>query len=405
MANNFYEQFLEAQNSMFNTWSNYMNPMVKQEREEVKEEEGYFESLKKLNEKKMNEFMENPSVVMQEFMEQLNPLKSAKMGGVPIGNFYNMMTTDPMEKLWKNMMGFNQLLMNQNFENPQDVWKKMNASFDNYVSAYQLWKKLSDASNLTPQKLEEISTEWTNQYNNYMKNYFIPILPKELQDVTGKYLDAGNAFGQTIHSLAKPFVEDAVDVGTVMADFAKKGPKAYMDYMNMFTDNAKESFNYLSNTPFAFHNEDFIKTQQKLMDRWNKYSNAIVNYQDALTSLFTEASKSTMEDFSKVLSEGMEPKSFEEFYKFWTDKRNEYVEKAYMSEEFKGLMEETLDAMTDFKEENEDIMREYFSFLQIPKKNDVDKLEERVLELTAKIDEMNKEISEMKNLLKEKRGF
>ena len=318
-------------------------------------------------------------------------------------HFYNMMATDPMEKMWKNMMGFNQLLMNQNLENPQDIWKKMNASFDNYVSAYQLWKKLTDASNMTPQKVEEITQEWMEQYNKYMKNYFVPALPEELRDVTGKYLDAGNAFGKTMHQLSKPFVEDAVDAGTVMADFMKKGPKAYMDYMNMFAENARESFESLPNMPFVYQNEDFIKTQEKMMDRWNKYSNAIVHYQDALTSLFKDASKSAMDDFTKVLHEGMEPKSFEEFYKFWTDKRNEYVEKAYMSEEFNGLMEETLHVMTDFKEENEEILREYFSFLQIPKKNDMDKLESRVRELTEKIDEMNKELSEMKALLKDKR--
>lgn len=405
MASNFYDQFMDAQKSMFNTWNNYMNPMIQKEKETEPENADYFQDLQQLNREYMKQFMNNPSDSMKYFLEKMNPFKNAKMGGIPLGNIYDMMSADPMDNMWKNMMGFNQLLMNQSFDNPQDIWKKMNASFDNYISAYQLWKKLSDASDLTPQKMEDIYSDWSEQYNKYMKNYFIPTLPKEFQEVTAKYLDAGNAFGDTMQSLARPFAEDAMDIGTFMLDFAKKGPAAYMDYLNSFTDSAKESLDYLMTTPFAMYNEDFLKTQEKLMDRQAQYQAALTKYYDKVGSVFKNAAKDAMDEFTKVMDEGMEPKSFEEFYKFWTEKRNEYVENAYLSEEFNNVVEETLNAMATFKEENADILREYYSFLKIPNKNDMDNLENTVKDLTAKIEEMNKEISDLKTLVKENKRF
>lgn len=401
MANNFYEQFMDAQKSMYNTWNNMMNPAAQKPKEEEPEEMDYFKNLQKLNEAYMKQFMESPKSAMDSFWKNFNPFENAKLQGMPVNNFYNFMNTAPMEKMWKNMMGFNQMLMNQSFENPQDIWKKMNASFDNYVSAYQLWKKLTSGE-LTPQKMEEIYKEWSKQFSSYMKNYFIPALPKEIQDVTGKYLDAGEAYAESMQAIAKPFIDDAKDMGTLWLDFAKNGPKAYADYFEAFQDNAKESMSYIMNSPAVFLNEDFFKAQQKFMDRMVKYNNSIAKYYDEVATVLKDASKEAMDEFTKVVNEGMEPKSFEDFYKFWTDKRNEYVEKAYMSDEFKHLVEETLQAMTSYKEENEDILREYFSFLQIPKKNDMDKLEGTVRDLTSKIEAMNKELAEMKELLGKK---
>lgn len=385
MANNFYEQFFDAQKSMFNTWNNYLNPMKETEKEVVKGEGfnpmNYFTEMGELNQKLMGSFYTNPMDAFKEFSQS---------GPFAMGNF---MKSDEIGNVWKNIMAFNQMLFNQNFENPQDLWQSMNTNFDNYISAYQLWKTLAKRDKLDLDAVEDIYNNWRNQYSNYMKTYFIPSMAEGMQDPMNKYIDSTNSYMDTLGELARPMLNNTNDMTNLFLKSLKNGPQEYFEYMKEFGENLNDSFNKYLNSPFTIDDEAFKATQQKLVDGMTNYNTSLNLYYSKLNEIFKGASKDGIEKYISLVNEGLKPKTFEEFYKFWTDKRNEFVENAFLSEDFKGVVEGTLAAMTNFKEENEEILREYYSFLQIPKKSDIDKLIE-------KVDEMSKELAEVKKLIK-----
>lgn len=375
MAKNLYEQWAEAQKSMMDVW---MKPLHHQE--EVKEEKpSIFESMMKLQEEQLR--------TLREFYARQMPSPMAIFPGMmaPYG-------TMP-DASWQNLLGFQRFLM-QAFVKPEELWDRTSHGFENMMSAYDLWRQFSGMKEMSPENLQHLYQTWSRHYADYLKGSFVPALPRELQQVAEKYVETAETWQQAMMDLSRPFVEDMGDLGSRTFSMMK-GPGQTLDFFHQYAENLKESVQAYTKSPLFVGDVRLMAAQTRLIERWERYSDALSAYYSRLGDVIESSAKEAFEEFTKALQEGVKPKSFEEFYHFWTQKRDEYVKRAFGAEELQHLSQETANAMEEFRHDQEAILREMFSFMQGPNRADVEELQRSVTELGKKIDELDKQMKEL----------
>lgn len=405
MSNNFFEQFMNAQRDMINSWADLVNPMnqlSQEEGEDVDNEEkqqvdfSYFNIFKLMEDPK--EFFKNYSNALNEYME--NPMKY--MPSFPMNESFmaEMWENNPLkeqqELYWKNFMGLTQLYMQQGFNDPRELWKKYSESMSNLMSSYKLFQLFEGLKEGNVENMEEILDQWMKAYNNYLHSYFIPLMPTALQEPMKKTIDLYDSYYEANKDIAKPFVKQWAEILSDPNAFFQQGLGGYYKSMEELYGANKQLFNDYLDSPIIPLDEDMKNVQKKMLERMDKFGQGLINYYKSLGEIIDESTKDATDKFFKLMTEGVEPKTFEEFFDFWNKTREEFIESAFNSPEFKKIKEATKAVIKEYKEENEELLREYYSFLKIPKLHDVLELGNTVNEMQKTMEKMNNEIQEIR---------
>lgn len=383
MINKFYEELLKTQQNMMDSWKNFVEP-----KQEEKESEmtlvDYFQKMAELNQKMVIEACHAP----QKFFEYAQKM-----------NLYDhnlFATFNPDVSAWKNFMGMNQMMYHNTFKSPTEIWSSMNQSFNAYNSAYNLYKSMISENGLDVKSMNRAMNTWKDETNKYVKNYLIPMAPQEFRAPMNQYMDLANRAYDAGQSAVAPWLDENAEAREAFMKAIQEGPQAYFNYLIDSQKKMMDSLNVLQDAHVMGYSEEILDLQKKAMDKAAKYNSALGNYYQKVYDILDSAGKEAMEDLQAAVKEGLEPKTFEEFYDFLNKKGQEFLDKSLKADGFNKLVDETLKAVSEFKEESNELGKEYFAYLQMPVRADITRLEDRVSQMSAKIDALNEELKNLK---------
>lgn len=329
MPSNFYQQYFEAQKTMFDEWQNYMKSLYSK---------GFGAA-------------EGMSFIPEEYYKKMS-------------------------------------------EAPYDFWKKANESQKSYFAVFELWQKMSEkAPGMDSKAAMQIYEDWSKQYFSLIRSNFLPHLPEYLKDFTEKFvanMESSNKMaGEYLKvwaSAEEPFKQA---FQTAMAD----GPKGYVEFLEVWRKQYDETFGKLMNAPTFGKDMEFWKQQKDSFDRFIKYNIAAARFYASLFDIMEDATRRALENYVKMCADGTQPKTFEEFYKYWTKQVSASYDKVLFSDELSRLAGNMVDEMSRFKIAYDKLCESYLKFVPVPAKSDMDALYKSVYELKKELRALKKEMA------------
>ena len=100
-------------------------------------------------------------------------------------------------------------------------------------------------------------------------------------------------------------------------------------------------------------------------------------------------------DYSEMLKEEKQPKTMEEFNKYWAREIDKSFDKIYLTDDFSKLISTVVDSTMELKKESDKLMEEYMAILPIPKKSDMDSLHKTIYNLKKEVRTLKKELDRL----------
>lgn len=274
-----------------------------------------------------------------------------------------------------------------------DFWQKAEQSYKAYQALFELWQKISaGGENLDSKAAHKIYEEWSKQCFALIRGGLTPSLPGWLKDFAGKFLDNLESSSSIMGDYFKDWSAGGESLREAFFKSFGAGPKGYIDFLEAWRKNYDETFGKLLNSPAYGKDMDFWQRQKASFDKFIKYNIAVNKFYLSIFNIAQDATRQSMDDYVTLLGKGEQPKSFDEFYKYWSRLVSDSYQKVLFSEELSVLAGNMVDEMSRFKIEYDRLCELYLKYVPVPKKSDMDDLYKTVDELKKELRELKKEL-------------
>ncbi|MDO5026669.1 MAG: poly(R)-hydroxyalkanoic acid synthase subunit PhaE [Tissierellia bacterium] len=371
--------------------------------------ENYLEFYKSMfdNQKKMMEGMKNfvpqvpgsfsPADLMkqyEEFMKQQQAL---------FGNYSNYFenftkyTTDPLEAWQKVMSQFNPLELSKQFGlNESVVFEKMLDANKFYLSMYNFYEDIRDHY-VSPAvgQMEKITGEAVENFDKMFRESMLPLLPAELRPLFENPYNLTKTVVEVTSHLYAPWRESLPE----MTEALMKAPMSkdqLSKFVELWRDNYNKTIGAMLKSPAAGLHRDLIMQQKRAVDATAEMLLVSIEFLGQISNVTSLQGKLSVEEWVKELNEAAEPKSFKEFYDYWTKKIEDELVKFFYTDEYSKMLGRMVEAGAKFKIESDKLAEKYLAGTVVVTKGQIDSLYETVYKLKREVRALKKELASSK---------
>lgn len=341
----------------------------------------------------MNQFFDAQKNMMNAWQEMIVPKKEEK----------NNNTDKDAMGFFKDMMDFNNKAFSSfNKANPYEVFKKMSQGTEVYYNLYKFWEDLNEQS-VAPNmdEFNKISNKWKEQYREFVNMNLIPYLPEQMRSFVKEPMELYKTYTDFVNRFFAPWIDTKVDLKDYMVQGTLKDPAAYLDFIKLWKDNYEKTFSKFLNIPTMGINREYMERQLESMDTFVKYITILGEFSATIFSVGEETMEEILKNYMEMLKEGNQPKTFKEFYEYWSKENDKAYDKLFNTDDFSKLLAEVVDQSMVFKMKLDGLMEDYISFMPVPTRTEMNSLYKTVYELKKELKNAKKELNEVKNHMQE----
>lgn len=306
---------------------------------------------------KMDEGATNPFAAWQKAMEEFNPLEAGKL----LSSTAN------------------------------EVYEKMLKSNTFYLGLYQVWDEMNKKV-IGPQR-EEFKAhlnEFLEKYDTAMLENFIPLLPEEMRAVVLNPYNYMKTLFEVYGKFATPWSDALPELQDALAQTMLKDPTKATEFLKTWKKTYDKTIGTLLTSPVVGQSREAVEQNNRVVDSMIDMVVSVSEYMTSIISVASENSKKAFEDYYEMLQKGEQPKTFNEFFKMWSDKVEEAIEKHFYTDEFSSLIAFTADSYMKFKIESDKAYEKFLAETPIVTKSEVDSLYKTVYELKKEVRTLKK---------------
>lgn len=316
-----------------------------------------------------------------------------------MGNFASATPLDAWQKAMEVMNPLN-LSKSMGLEESKVFEKVLNAN-KLYLSMYNFYEDLKNTYvNPAQEEMNKIVEDSIVNFDNMFRETMMPLLPAELRP----FVENPYNFSKTVVEITSNFFAPWKDSYPEMTEMLMKAPMSreqLIEYIKLWKSNYNSTIGALMKSPVVGSNRELIEQQNRAVDAAVDMLLTTVEFLGKIATVANSQGKVSIEDWLKQSQENAEPKSFKEFYNFWTGKIEEELEKFFYTDEYGQLVGKTLDANMKFKIETNKLAEQYLSRTPIVTHGQIDSLYKTVYELKKQVKSLKKELAATKEVKKE----
>ena len=316
--------------------------------------------------------------------------------GMDFGDFFsfqeNAMTnfkyiTDFYNSMYKNFTG-----------SPSEIFQKINQSAEVYKNIYKVWESLN-STGFTPdtESIQRVFNEWTAQYSKFIEDNYIANLPGPIQKTFKQFSDMNESYQKLMTDFFLPWADDS----SQFSKLAFKTPymmtsfDSFIAMVKLWKENYDQSYKKLLNMPSMGMNRELLERQYDGIDKTVTFMTSYMEFFAQVFKVNQETMQKVVTDFAEMMKAGTQPKSMEEFHKYWAKEIDKSFDKIYLTDDFSKLMSTVVDSTMELKKETDKLMEEYMSVLPLPKRSDMDSLYKTVYDLKKEVKSLKKELAKL----------
>ncbi|MDO4779302.1 MAG: poly(R)-hydroxyalkanoic acid synthase subunit PhaE [Tissierellia bacterium] len=305
--------------------------------------------------------------------------------------------TNPLEA-WKKAMDLvNPLELSKHLglEESKVLEKVLDAN-KFYLSMYNFYEDLKDHY-VAPAvgEYEKLVKESTVNFDNMFRESMLPLLPNELKP----FIENPYSFSKTVVETTANFFAPWKETYPQMTELLMKAPLSrdnLVEYLKLWKENYNLTVGALMKSPVVGSSRELIEQQNRAVDAMVDMLLTTNEFIGKISSVTNLQGKLSIEDWLQEVKNSAEPKSFKEFYGFWTGKIEAELEKFFYTEEFGVLIGRTTDAAMRYKIESDKLVEKYLANSPIVTQGQIDSLYKTVYELKKQVKALKKELEETK---------
>lgn len=321
------------------------------------------------------------------------------------GNFEKFQDFIPQLENWQELMkNYNPLAGGPMMsKTASEVFEKMMDSNMFYLNLYKAWENIS--KELIDPNSEKFKKELEKTMENYDKmvlENFVPLMPKEMQ---GLFLNPYNyvkSLTKSFGDFYNPWMDISKSITDVYVESMFKDPSKLSETLRLWKEGYDKTFGALMNSPAFGISREAIEQNNKMIDSLINFLTTSSEFVTSISGVANEKSKEAFEKYFELIKEGTEPKTFNEFYKFWSSKVEEALDDYFYTDEFTKMISFTADAAMKFKIESDKATEKFLGNYPIVTKSEIDSVYQNVYNLKKEVKNLTKEIDELKEIIKSK---
>lgn len=420
------KNFFETQQKMYETFQDNFNAML--EKKGGNPFQKNFENFMEMQKQMMGGFSstENPFAMYQKMFETPGFSPEAYKSFLDMQKLY----VDGVQKFNDFFnKGFESYdFMPYNFKNVQDAFDKYQSFYSNYdftkfmdpqmsevmskiygankfyLQMYEFWNTLTedfvksvdmDSDKLMAflEKNADVTYElMTSAFPGELKVFFggaKEILEKYFNTLTNFYSPWKNELGA---------LKDLFFHGTIEND-----PKKISEFFEVWRAQYDQTFGKIFNSPALGISRTQIEQQNKMIDSIINVFIKSAEFSANLNTAQNNAFKNIMTEYVQLAKEGLELKTFEEFYAFYAKKMDQNLVEYFGSEEFSKLLAQFGEAFMDLKTEYNKLVELYLADTPLVTVGKVDSMIKNIYDLKKEVKALKKEVEELKAVKKEEK--
>ena len=278
-------------------------------------------------------------------------------------------------------------------EAPNEFWKKAAAGYKSYQAVFELWKTLGEQpGGLNSAAFVDLYDAWVKQHFVCIKENLTPEMPAFARSFMGKLVETMEANQDVWSDQARTWLATAQSMQNAWLDSLTTGPDGFLEFLGAWQKGYDESFGKLMDAPTFGKEMEFWKRQKDGFDHFIRYNVAATKFHVAMYDIAQDATKEVVENFFTLRGEGNEPKTFEDFYKYWSRSVSAAYQKILFSDEMSRLAGNMVDEMSRFKIAYDKLCEAYLTNFPVVLKSDMDDLNKTVYSLTKEVRALKKEL-------------
>ncbi len=345
--------------------------------------------------------MENDFNIFDQYLESQKKLMDmwSQMAQNYGQNFNNPLLQNPAEqyqKFFSQMMGSNPF--QGYYGSPMEVVGKLGQGSEVYYNIYKLWTEIY-SKNIEPnqENFEKLAEDVKAQSLNLLNSYVMPYLPENLQNTVNESLNMNNTFVNTMQTIYGPWAESVIELSDAFMKGAFKDPEGFLEYFNKWRVNYDKTFNKFLQMPQMGIQRNEQAQILEATDKYIKFMVYFTQFMVRMNAILKSTTNEVIEKSFEDLKKGEQPKTFDEFYKFFKKTISAKFDEIFLTGEFSTLLATFTNSLLDLKIATDKVVESQLKMLPIPVKSDMDSLYKTVYELKKEVRAMQKQIAKMES--------
>lgn len=425
--NDFFKNMMDAQQSMMNSWQEmYQNTTRANDNPYTKVMSEYFDMQKKymdaLTSKtpfdasamfadyfkapgfdpKSFEFFTNMQKMyleqMQKFTGTMNPMG---FGQTAWGDLSKMMDISQWTEGAGNMNKFLQQL--QKLYNPletgklfdpavKDLLEKVMNANTYYLNLYKLWKDVENTQ-IKPsiENMQKYAMDMAKKYDTVFNDMVIPMVPAEFRGFIKDPAELIKTYIKTSTDFYAPWMDNAEELRDLFTEGIFSDKSKLAEFFELWKAQFDKTFGALLLSPVVGANKDIMEQQNKAFDTFLNLGILGMDFTTRITAIQNENMGSIIEKYFKLAEEGIQPRTFREFYDYWSGQIEKVFDSYFATEEYSKLLSEVSAAAMDYRIETHKLIEKYLVDTPIVTRTEIDSLYKTVYELKKTVKAMKKQ--------------
>ncbi|UMZ74137.1 poly(R)-hydroxyalkanoic acid synthase subunit PhaE [Natranaerofaba carboxydovora] len=267
---------------------------------------------------------------------------------------------------------------------------------------YEFWNTfLSGPQNFDPNRLNQVTRDMMDNYNQTLQQFFALNLPEPLRTFFQGSIDVNKAFNDTMQNFTKPWMESFDNFHDSTNRAVQGDQSALNEFFRTWHEAFQNSYGKVFNIPAMGFSRETNEKIQKSIEAYLEYVYSTNEFSLSLYKVGYDAMDKLMSKIQEENEKGNPPKTFKEFYDLWIETNEEVYLNLFNQESFAKMLGNLVDAGVTFKRRHDDLVMEALNELPIPTDHDMDSVYSKIYELNKQVKDHKKTIENLQAELKE----
>ncbi|MBF0318314.1 MAG: hypothetical protein HQL01_00720 [Nitrospirae bacterium] len=277
----------------------------------------------------------------------------------------------------------------------KDTVSKVFHGFDSYMKVYEFWQPVINAvqeNAFNPDNVKDLTDPV--KLKELMDKLFGFTSPEAASDLLGQSSKVIETWGASAQNFAGPWLEAVQkNMGAFFDVSTASDPNAGINVFHNFYNAFEKTFGKVFKSPQVGKDREKLELLLSTMDLYTVYIAKNAEFQHKIYVAGEKASKKVVQAIADKIKAGEEIKSYNDFYKMWTEiNEGEYFE-LFNTEEFSSIQGALLESALDFRKHFHKLMELYLSDFPIPVRSEIDDMYKTLYELKKRVRTLEKKLN------------
>ncbi len=296
---------------------------------------------------------------------------------------------------WIKTVGksFDEIMKNYPLGIGKDTFSKLFTGADAYMKLYEVWSpilKAIEGRNIDPESLKELLDP--SKYKEVIDKTFGFSSPETITEFYGQASKIVETWGSSAQNFIKPWIDAMQKNMNVIPDVMAGKPEASQNAFHNLYAAFEQTFGKAMKMPPVGKDREKTELMMKTLDLYSLYLSKNTEFQHQIYVTGQKAMEKVIESVSQKIKDGIEIKSYDEFFKMWTDINEDEYYELFKSEDFSKLQGMLLDSALDTRKHFQKLMELYLEEFPIALRSEMDDIYKTIYDLKKKVRNLEKKI-------------